>query len=185
MISSCIESRLCIRIYMGSVCDFHDGIPQHAVADAKALFKLLHDNALAVSIILDVHDGVVAVGVKWLADGFDRRHTELIERGVVLVHDPLKALAGGIVCRGLRQSAGQTVVHRQELFERVAADVRVDRFALAGAAAAVVVVFGEQAEVLVLLRRKIGFDLFFRLFLFFGFFFFFGFLLVGLFFRPS
>ena len=182
MISSCIESRLCIRIYMGSVCDFHDGIPQHAVADAKALFKLLHDNALAVSIILDVHDGVVAVGVKWLADGFDRRHTELIERGVVLVHDPLKALAGGIVCRGLRQSAGQTVVHRQELFERVAADVRVDRFALAGAAAAVVVIFSEQAEVLIFLRREIGFDLFFRLFLFFGFFFFFGFLLVGLFF---
>ena len=167
---------------MGSVCDFHDGIPQHAVADAKALFKLLHDNALAVSIILDVHDGVVAVGVKWLADGFDRRHTELIERGVVLVHDPLKALAGGIVCRGLRQSAGQTVVHRQELFERVAADVRVDRFALAGAAAAVVVIFSEQAEVLIFLRREIGFDLFFRLFLFFGFFFFFGFLLVGLFF---
>ena len=165
---------------MESVCDFHDGIPQDAVADAKALFKLFHDNALAVGIILDVHDGVVAVGVKRLADGFDRRHTELGERGVVLVHDPLETLAGGVIVRGLRQGARQTVVHRQELFERVAADVCVDRFALAGAAAAVVVIFGEQAEVLVFLRREIGLDLFFRLFLFLGFLFFFGFLLVGL-----
>ena len=39
---------------------------------------------------------------------------------------------------------------------------------LAGAAAAVVVIFGEQAEVFVLFRREIGLDLFFRLFLFFG-----------------
>ena len=65
---------------MGSVCDFHDGIPQHAVADAKALFKLLHDNALAVSIILDVHDGVVAVGVKWLADVLENATTDGVVR---------------------------------------------------------------------------------------------------------
>ena len=168
---------------MESVCDFHDGIPQHAVADAKALFKLFHDNALAVGIIFDVHDGVVAVGVKRLADGFNRRHTELIERGVVLVHDALKPLAGGVIGRCLRQGAGQTVVHRQELLERVAADVRVDRFALAGAAAAVVVIFGEQAEVFVLFRREIGLDLFFRLFLFLGLFGFLG--GFGLFSLPS
>ena len=37
----------------------------------KAVYrKLFHDNALAVGIIFDVHDGVVAVGVKRLADGF-------------------------------------------------------------------------------------------------------------------
>ena len=157
------------KFILESVCDFHNGIPQHAVADAKALFKLFHDNALAVGIILDVHDGVVAVGVKRLADGFDRRHTELIERGVVLVHDALKPLAGGVIVRCLRQRAGQTVVHRQELLERVAADVRVDRFALAGAAAAVVVIFGEQAEVLVFLCREIGDDNYISLFLIIGY----------------
>ena len=159
---------------MESVCDLHDGIPQHAVSDAKALFKLFHDNALAVGIIFDVHDGVVAVGVKRFADGFDLRHAELIERGVILVHDALDALTGGVVVRGLCQCARQTVVHRQELFERLAADIGIDVLALTRAASAEVVIFGEQAEVFVLFRREIGLDLFFRLFLFLGLFGFLG-----------
>ena len=121
-----------------------------------------------------MHHGVVAVGVKRLADGFDLRHAELIERGVILVHDALDALAGGVIVRSLFQCARQAVVHRQELFERLAADIGIDVLTLAGAAPAEVVIFGEQAEVFVLFRREISLDLFFRLFLFLGLFGFLG-----------
>ena len=76
------------------VCDLDDAVAQHLVADGEALFKLLHDLALAVGLILDVHDGVVEVRVEGLAHGLDGLDAELLERGCILLHDHLESLAG-------------------------------------------------------------------------------------------
>ena len=175
--NACIYKFICCRFPgLGAflIRDLYHREADDLFADLEALLEDLCNDVFTEALVLDVHDGVVAVGVKRFADGFDLRHAELIERGVILVHDALDALAGGVIVRSLCQCARQAVVHRQELFERLAADIGIDVLALARAASAEVVIFGEQAEVFVLFRREIGLDLFFRLFLFLGLFGFLG-----------
>ena len=102
-----------------------------------------------------MHDGVVLVGIEFLADGLDRRDAERVERFEKLGHRHFHALFVGLVRGLLPECAFKIIKDRQQLFERVGLDVGVDVVALSGRALAEIVVFGTEPEVFVLFRGKV------------------------------
>ncbi len=103
-----------------------------------------------------MHYGIVERGVELLAEGFYLSDAHAGEDVPELGHYHLDALAVGLVAGGLLQGPRQVVVDGQELRHRVGAHVLIYALALLGAALAVVVVFGEQAEVFVLFGLEQG-----------------------------
>ena len=96
-----------------------------------------------------MHDGVVLVGIKGLAQAIDLLHTQLFQGGVELGHDHLHALAVGLVLGALLQGPLQVVIHRQELLHGVGFDFAVEIVLFLLAAASEVVILGANAQVLV------------------------------------
>ena len=56
-------------VYTDSVCDLDHAEADDLVAELEALFKFQDYLALAVLVVLQVHDGVVQGGVELLSDG--------------------------------------------------------------------------------------------------------------------
>ena len=109
-----------------SVSDFYHGEADDLIADPEALLEHLDDLALALFLILDVHDGVVEVGVEFLAEALYLGDAELFHRGLELGHYHLDAAAVGLVRALQGQRTLKIVVHRKELREDVCLDVAVE-----------------------------------------------------------
>ena len=56
------------------ICDLDHREPDHFISTDKALLEHLHDGVLPGLLVVAVHDGVVPVGVKNLAQGGDDLH---------------------------------------------------------------------------------------------------------------
>ena len=87
----------------------------------------------------------------------DRRDAEPGERFFILVEDHLEPLLVGIVVlrAELGEAALEIVVHRKHTLDGVDLRVGVDAFLFLGGALAVVIVFGGEPQILVMLLGKL------------------------------
>ena len=123
--------------------DLDDREAQDLVAEHEALLQDLDHGIFAVALVLNVHHGVVPLGIKFLAHAVDRRDAEPGERFFILVEDHLEPLLVGIVVlrAELGEAALEIVVHRKHTLDGVDFRVGVDAFLFLGGALAVVIVF--------------------------------------------
>ena len=130
----------------------------------------LDDFVFSVGLVLNVHDRVVNIRIKLLAERRDLGYAELFERLVKLHHRHFHALAVRFVCRRRGERSFQIVVDRKELEQRVRLYIGIQTLALFLAALAEVIVLGAEPEVLFLFRLNELFGRFLYLGLFFGLF---------------
>ena len=122
------------------------------VALAVALLEHGDDGALAQSLILDVHHGVVDIGVEYV--GGNLLHTQLRQRigGGFQGHgNALAQRRLGILGGQSRGGALQRINDGKQTLDGVGGRVTVDGLLLLGGAAAEVIVLGQHPQVLVLL----------------------------------
>ena len=123
-----------------------------------------------MGLVLNVHDRVVNIRIKLLAERRDLGYAELFERLVKLHHRHFHDLAVRFVCRRRGERSFQIVVDRKELEQRVRLYIGIQTLALFLAALAEVIVLGAEPEVLFLFRLNELFGRFLYLGLFFGLF---------------
>ena len=104
-----------------------------------------------------MHDGVVPLGIEFLALGVLHRDAHLLQNGAQLVEDHLHALLVDIVLiPRLGHRPLQVVIDLQELGDGVDLGVLVEVLLLPGGALAVVVVLRRQTQVLVVEGRQLS-----------------------------
>ena len=96
-----------------------------------------------------MHHGVVAGGVKGLAQGLNLLYAQLFQHGHELLADHLHTLAVGVPLLELGQAPLQVVQHLQKGLHGVGLGVAVQTLLFLGGAFAVVVVFRCQPQIFV------------------------------------
>ena len=152
--NACIYKFICCRFPgLGAflICDLYHREADDLFADLEALLEDLRDDVFAKRFVLDVHDRVMKLRVKDLACRAEAYDTQLFHDGDELVHRHLDALFKRGILRLLRQRPLEIVVHGKELLDRLRTDVGIEAFLFLLAALAVVVVFGGQPQIAVML----------------------------------
>ena len=63
---------------MDSVCYAYHAVPKHRIFILITLLEFLCDNVLAQLLIFHVHNRIVKIRIEFLADRFDRGHTQVV-----------------------------------------------------------------------------------------------------------
>src|SRR5437762_5165721 len=90
------------------VRDAHQGGSQHSVAEPIPALHLVDHDVVGVLARLLVHDGLVQIGIEWLASRLDRGHPLALQHGAQLALHELDALDPAFV--GILRDAGQRAV---------------------------------------------------------------------------
>ena len=155
--NACIYKFRCCRIPgVGCflICDLYHCESNDFIADLEAFLEDLCNDVFAKCFVFDVHDRVMKLRVKDLACRAEAHDAQLFHDGDELVHRHLDALFKRGILRLLRQRPLEIVIHGKEFFDRLRADVGVEAFLFLLAALAVVVVFGGQPQIAVMLLRQ-------------------------------
>ena len=146
-----ITVQLLIHINLLLVGHLYDGVAQDLAVEFKTRLEHLGYNVLAQILVLNVHDGVHQLRVKFLALGLDLLDALLGKQLLELVEDHLQSLFVGIVLAALGGCGPfQIVIHRQEGLDGVALGILIDAILFLGGALAVVVILGSEAGELIL-----------------------------------
>ena len=139
-----------LKLLTDSVGLLHHGVPQDAVSAAVAALEHLRHHILTKAFILDVHDGIVQVGVEGvagLAEGFHAHPLEVFLKAG-LDHPDAGDIA--FIGTGGLQRSLQVIQKGQQLLQGIGHRVGVDVIPFLLGAAAVVIVLGHQAQVSIL-----------------------------------
>ena len=138
-----------------SIRHLYHSEPDDLVPQREAGSEDLGDGILSQALILDVHDSVVEIGVEGLAQGWDLGDAQLGEDLLELVHRHLHPLFEGGVGGVLLQGPLQVVIDGEERLDGIRLGAGPEALLLLGGALAVVVIFGGQAEELLLGDRQL------------------------------